>query len=272
MAADTKEEYDMIKTYCGKSCEQCAEKMLGDCQGCTEGTENKKCEECAVAACSKERQHDSCMKCGERQSCVTYHSVMTKHAPMLGRWLTVLFWLIIPSIVASVMTSDSMVSLLPSIEIPGAILSIACALAYGLILLGLSSANEKYKISGILYLVSQAVAIFVLIVGGDATWAVFVSLAVTVIELLSEYNEIMAHSDVLEDIDDDLAVKWYKLWNLNMIMVCALVVGTILIFISAGLGAIVVLIASILAVVIEVLKLVYLYNTAKVFRKISARD
>ena len=84
----------MIKTYCGKSCEQCAQKQFSDCAGCTSDSEKGKSSSCIVASCCEEKQHSSCWQCGSRDSCVNYHSVMTPHAAMLGRYITVLFWLI----------------------------------------------------------------------------------------------------------------------------------------------------------------------------------
>lgn len=247
------------------------EKRLHECEGCSDDNGKKKSIQCVIAQCSGEKQHASCQKCYERKGCIIYHSVMTKEAPMLGRWISVLFWLIVPSLVASVLTSESIVKMLPKVELPGQILSVACAVVYGLILLKLSSAHSKYKIAGICYLSLQIMSVAGYTLKDGSGWYIFLSIVMVIVSLICEYNEIEAHSDVLEDIDDELASKWYGLWIANIVMVAGIIGGTILLFVWEGLGALILIASSICAIVIGVLKLIYLYRTAGVFKKISGK-
>lgn len=261
----------MIKTYCGKTCEQCQDKQLGYCIGCTIDSEKEKgkSNSCNVARCCVEKQHSSCWKCGDRSFCTTYFGVISPYASMLGKWIFILLLLIVPSLVASVMTSDSMVSLIPSIELPGIIVGIVSELIYGLVLLKLATANSSYKMAGILYIVVQIIAIGCYVIEEVSIWSTVLSLVMAVVALISEYCEINAHSAVLTDIDDDLAAKWNCLWYWNIAMITALIIGTLLIFVMAALGVLLVLASVIMSIVIGILKLVYLYRTANMFKSIS---
>lgn len=260
----------MIKTYCGKECEQCMTRRLHECDGCTDENGKKKSEKCVIAQCCEEKQYGTCVSCGKRKKCVTYHYVMTPLASMLGTWISVLFWLIVPSIVATVLTSESVVNIVPEVEVPGTILKVVIAVAYGVILLKMSSAHYRYKLAGISRFILQVISIVVLFIDAGSGWIVAIALIFEVISLFSEYNEIEAHSKVLEDIDDELASSWCWLWYANLAMDAGIVGGLLIAFISPKLGALILLAASICAIVVSVLKLVYLYRTAEVFKKIGA--
>ena len=58
-----------------------------------------------------------------------------RKAPFLGKWLWIIFWLIIPSTIGSLMTQETVVKLLPGLEMPGQLIKAVCTLTYGAILL-----------------------------------------------------------------------------------------------------------------------------------------
>ena len=80
----------------------------------------------------------------------------------------------------------------------------------------------------------------------------------------------MAHSAVLSGVDNELSQKWEVLWKWYI----ALLQGTFgclfVALILPILGAIAALGCSVGSIVVGILKLVYLYRTAKEFREYPA--
>lgn len=259
----------MIKTYCGKTCEQCYKKQLNECVGCTSGKENdEKSSKCIVARCCVENKHSSCWNCGERMSCINYHSVRTEHAPMMARWITVLFWLIIPSFIGSVLSTTSVADIVPSIQIIGVALSAVTAMTYAAILIKMSSANSSYKNAGICRVIVQILSVVSIIIGAESGISVVVSIIMAIAGLIAEYNEISAHSEVLADVSDYLSQKWSVLWYWNIAAIAAIICGLAIMFIIPGLAALLVIGGGIVYIVASVLKLSYLYLMANVFKRI----
>lgn len=263
----------MIKTYCGKTCEQCFKKQVNECIGCTCDSENGKegkgkSNNCIVARCCDEKKHSSCWKCGERELCINYHSVRTEHAPMMARWISVLFWLIIPSVIGSVLTSASVVDTVPKMQIVGMIISITAAVIYAVILMKISSANITYRNAGICRIIVQVLSVISLFWGAESVIYTVISIIVAVVGLIAEYNEMNAHSEVLVDVNDYLTEKWLTLWYWNIAAIAAIICGLVIMFIIPGLAALLVLGGGIIYVVASILKLTYLYLMAKVFKRI----
>ena len=78
-------------------------------------------------------------------------------------------------------------------------------------------------------------------------------------------------AEALDGVDDELAEKWRKLWKWNIGLLGALFCCLFLVLVSGLLGALVLIAVSIAIVVVAVLKLVYLYRTAQVFRRYAAQ-
>ena len=126
----------MTKTYCGKDCEQCAFGRANGCPGCQNGPGGSG--ECELAQCCRSKGHQSCDTCNFMQSCTTLHNReqlpiwrqrrrerreeeqqrIDRNAQLLGKWLWVLFWLIIPSAIGSLMTNDTILTLFPQLDLP----------------------------------------------------------------------------------------------------------------------------------------------------------
>ena len=126
----------MTKTYCGKDCEQCAFGRVNGCPGCQNGPGGSG--ECELAQCCRSKGHQSCDTCNFMQSCTTLHNReqlpiwrqrrrerreeeqqrIDRNAQLLGKWLWVLFWLIIPSAIGSLMTNDTILTLFPQLDLP----------------------------------------------------------------------------------------------------------------------------------------------------------
>ena len=280
----------MSETYCGKSCTECAQTESLNCQGCKAGPGRQFGGDCELAKCIRSKGHESCDTCGFKGNCGTLRSrdsmpdyrlrkieaeeqrkaAIAKRAPVLGKWLWIVFWLIIPSTIASFMTHETIVEYLPGLYLPGQILRAVCSLTYGLILVKLASEEDRYKTAGICALVCgvvSAVVAFISGTGETATWTLIFTLPAAVVSFVGEYNEYMAHSIVLTGVDNELSEKWEKLWKWYIGMFGAMIGSILVMLIIPILGALVMIGAAIGTIVVSILKLVYLYRTAKIFRE-----
>ena len=275
----------MTKTYCGKDCEQCAFGRANGCPGCQNGPGGSG--ECELAQCCRSKGHQSCDTCNFMQSCTTLHNReqlpiwrqrrrerreeeqqrIDRNAQLLGKWLWVLFWLIIPSAIGSLMTNDTILALFPQLEAPGQIINILCSVAYMVILLKISPVERDYRTAGICYLVGVVMATLVLVLI-DAFLAVSIlALPMVIVSIVAEYYEMHAHAAVLHGVDDELAAKWLKLWRWNLYTYGTMIVSLVLMIVIAMLGLLVLMAAMIALIVVSICKLVYLYRTAKLFRE-----
>lgn len=283
----------MAETYCGKTCLECGYKDTLNCLGCKAGPGKQYGGDCELAKCCRDKGHQECATCGFSGNCGTLRSrdrmpeyrrrriedeanrqaAIAKRAPVLGKWLWILFWLFIPSSIASLMTNENVTVLLPRLYIPGLILSAVCSASYGAILLRLTSEEEKYKTAGICSLICGAVNLVIAVISGGAeipTWTLLISIPASIVSFVGEYNEYTAHSIVLTGVDNDLSDKWSALWKWFIGSFCAMLGSLLVIVISPILGLLVTLAAVIALIVVSILKLVYLYRTANAFRAYMA--
>ena len=205
---------------------------------------------------------------------------------LLSKWLSLLFWLIIPDIIAGVLSNGFMEQAVPFIYYFGMAMSIVVDFLYGFFLFKLSSVRNEYKTAGTFNMI-LAVMYFAVLVLPLNMVSVFAS-QISVFGILSYYYEIKAHSSVLAGIDDALSAKWKKLWKWYIIFTVATIVAfgfgvfaAAAIFSSAAYsisaaGLIFALISLVLtgiaivvcAIVLTVLRLIYLYRTAKIFKNL----
>lgn len=191
----------------------------------------------------------------------------SEKAMFLGKWLWVLFWLFIPSIIASAMVNENIASLFPALLVSGQILQTVCQLIYGAILIKVSNWDSRYRISGIIVIAANILSIALeYIFANNAEVLLIMLIPLGIVGLVGEYNEYMAHSDVVEEFDKDISAKWKKLWKWYIGSFGLLVLSIVLVFITAITGLFVMLASAIAIIVVSILKLVYLYRMAKVFR------
>ncbi len=194
---------------------------------------------------------------------------ITESAALLGKWLWILFWLFIPGIIAGLMTNDNIVKYFPSLSLPGEILNALYLAAYGVILLKLLSQDDRYKIAGACKLLGFIWCVIAVIVtfGKQPDIVLWFSVIVAVIELVGEYYEYMAHAAVLRGFDNELSEKWIMLWKWYIGLFLAMIGSILFILVIPVIGLIATIVALIGAVAVSVLKLVYLYRTAYLFRE-----
>ena len=282
----------MAETYCGKSCEECTKKEQLNCPGCKAGPGRQFGGDCELAKCVREKGHETCETCGFKGNCGSLRSrdnmpdyrirkieaermrkeAVAKRAPFLGKWLWMIFWLIIPSTIGSLMANETTAKILPGLFMPGQIINAICSLTYGAILLKLGSEEARYRTAGICALIAGGVSAVVAIITGsaeEAVWTLLFTLPAAVVAMVGEYNEYMGHSAVLSGVDNELSEKWEVLWKWYIGLFLGMFGCIIVMLIAPLLGAIAILGCAIGIIVVGILKLVYLYRTAKIFREYS---
>ena len=280
----------MAETYCGKTCAECTKKEQLNCSGCKVGPGRQFGGDCELSKCVRDKGHETCDTCSFKGNCGTLRSresmpdyrirkieaeeqrkaAIAKRAPVLGKWLWIIFWLVIPSSIGSIMAHETTAKILPGLFIPGQIINAICSLIYGAILLKLGSEEDRYRTAGICALIAGASsALAAMINGGSdgATWILIFTIPAAIVAIVGEYNEYMAHSAVLSGVDNELSEKWEVLWKWYIGLFAGIFGSILLMLIFPVLGAIAVIGATIGTVVVSILKLVYLYRTAKIFRE-----
>lgn len=283
----------MAETYCGKTCAECAKKETLNCSGCKVGPGRQHDGDCELAKCCRAKGHQECTSCGFKGNCGTLRgkdrmpeyrlkrieaekiraAAVAERAPILGKWLWILFWLFIPSAIASVLTNENITALLPGLYIPGLVLSAICSVAYGVILIRLAPQEAHYRVAGICALICSAASVLTACVSGgaeDPAWILLISIPAAIVSLVREYNEFTAHSFVLTGVDNELSEKWSFLWKWYLGTYGALFGSLLVIVISPVLGLLVTIAAAIGLIVVSILKLVYLYRAANIFRSFTA--
>lgn len=284
-----KEDVYMADTYCGKMCDNCNYRERLGCLGCKTGPGRSWQCECPLAKCCRDKGHETCDTCNFNSSCGTLRgradlpeyrlkdlaaenerkALLAQKVPFLGKWLWYLFLLVIPMVLSNIMTNESIASWLPFLYRPGIILSILCTVVYGLILLKLSTENNHYRTSAICCFVTVAlstIASSISVNSPEASWTLIITLPAAIVSLLGEYHEYTGHSEVLAGVNNQLSEKWEKLWKWYVGAFAAMFVSIIIALIIPILALLIMLAALIALLIVSLLKVVYLYQSAKVFR------
>lgn len=279
-----------MEGYCGKNCEVCTWRERTACPGCQAGPGRALSGDCDIAACCREKGHEACATCSYLTGCPRRMGrdrapeerqqradgkrqrrlALDRKAPLLGKWLWVLFWLFIPSEIGGLMSNDTVAAAFPAVGMAGEILGVLCGLACAAILWCMREAGERYGTAAVWQLISAAAAVLLAVVSTrdtDGGLTILVELPVLVVSLLAVYQEFNAHADVLEGADDGLSAAWRKLWKWYIGLLAGMFACVLLVAIAGWLGLLAMLADMIGVIVVSVLKLVYLYRTAKLFRE-----
>ena len=163
---------------------------------------------------------------------------LDRNAPVLAKWLWLLFWLVIPSVFSNILTMDTVAGAFPTAGVVGNVLAFLISLAYGVLLWQLREAAGRYRTAALCYLaggIISGVLLLPAIPEGNWLWWLL-SLPVMVLELCAAYQEFYAHAEVLEELDPELAGKWRLLWKWWIGLLLGLFGCIFLALISAILG------------------------------------
>lgn len=280
----------MTDTYCGKSCDTCTQRAHLQCPGCQMGPGRAHSGECEIALCCHQKGHETCNTCVLRTNCSSFHrreyipeylqrareyesekkAKMAESIPFYAKWLWFLFLLVIPNIISNLMTSDTAQNLFPGLYRPGEILGILTILANALILLKLSTKNEAYRKPAYCNLALMALNFFIIafrihIIEASLT-IVFAILPIG-IALYSYYTEVHAHADVVAGFSKELFENWHNIWKWYLYSLGTSLASILIAVIIPFFGVLTALGASIALFIVNILKLVYLYRTAMLFRE-----
>lgn len=278
----------MSNPYCGKNCESCPQKEQKLCPGCRQGPGRSWSGDCEIAVCCRDKGHETCDTCTNNRYCgkrsrrdgmidrreqkaaeqAAQRAELARKAPFLYKWLSILFWLVIPATVASLLGMEAMADAAPGVYLVGKYLTVVCSVAYGLVLLRLAKENRTYQTAGVLRLVAAAASLLLVLLP-VANWTVIISLPAAVAGLVAAYHEYMAHAGVLRGVDDDRAEKWRLLWKWRLALLIAPFASIVVILIFQLLGVLVLVAALIGNLVIGIVELYYLWQTKQAFRDYS---
>ena len=183
------------------------------------------------------------------------------------KWFRFLFWLVIPNIIASILTIDSFQETAPGIYLLGGILAAVSTLAYGIVLQHLRDANAKYFTAGCCKIVVGGLSLLKVLVLNEIPFLnVGATLISAVVSVCAVHEEYTAHSEALRGVDDDLADKWLILWKAYIILLACTLGSIVLALFAPGLGVLALLGGSIGLTIVGIIELVCLYSSAKALR------
>lgn len=277
----------MIETYCGKSCTGCTNRINGKCPGCQTGPGHQRSSACEIAQCCRTKALDGCHNCGRNGTCNKFKAkdsgtdnrlnryadekyerdLLLVQVPIMAHWLKILFWLIIPSALAGLMTYDAVVEIFPFLYGPGVVLNALSKVCYGYILMRLASECSEYRTAGICLLVAGAVDFLItssLPVGSH--WSLLLTVLTSFIAFVGEYNEMAAHDFMLINVDFAQSEKWTKLRKWYTAVFMASMFSLLLAMIIPTVGAVLALITAAGMLVMTGLKSFCLYRSANIFK------
>lgn len=285
----------MAETYCGKNCSECAEYQNSLCPGCRQGPGSWLGNDCDIAQCARDKGCATCLGCDSQKTCILCAgaSVMPERRKQrsaakeagqalrrqrkdVGKWLWIYFWMLIPSLISSFMTNNTIVQVLPGLKFPGEILDTLVGIAECVLLFLLSKEEQNYGYAAWIRAVLVVIGVAMLPVPDDflAGYRLLSALVLIVTMALgaaSIYYECEANQTVLNGVDDALAEKWQKLWKRYWVVLVVLLAGTLVAMMqsvfTAVVGLLAVLAASIGTIVVSIQRLIYLYKTAALFRE-----
>ena len=193
-------------------------------------------------------------------------------AALAGR-LKVLFWLVVPGTIAGFLSDEALSAHWPDLASLGEILGILCSVVYGLLLLSLARVNGGYRAAGVCTLFVAVAGIIIQSLGGgdprnvERGIALILTLLAGVAALVGEYTECTSHAEVLEPVDMALSKRWRRLMKWYVGLFLGTFAGILVALFSQWLGLLVMTAATVGSLVVAILKLVYLWRTARTFRE-----
>lgn len=281
-----------MESCCGKDCLSCAQGPELGCAGCREGMGRPFTGPCEIAACCRERGHDFCATCTYINGCPRWagreevpererrrqaeerarRERLAEQAPVLGKWLWWMFWLVVPRELASLMTMDRVVEILPGLDLAGALLTVLCGLACGWFLWKLGPVLRDYRTAALCQFVNVAASVAAQALGLRDAVALLPALGLIGLGMFRDYKVYHAHAQVLTGVDDALAEKWRRLWKYLIWILWGMGGALLLMIVSPLLGLLALVAATVALVAVAVTEMVYLWRTAKVFRGFCAPD
>lgn len=193
-----------------------------------------------------------------------------EHAMLLGKYLPILFWIIIATAAVGLVTNRTG-------GVLNAVKLLVQSVATGWVMLKLSRVHDGYRLAGILDIAGGVIGFITELLPADGNAVgllILVLIPSLVLSFVAMYQEYNAHADVMEDTDAEFADKWRTLWKWTVGLLIGLVPGLVLVAVAGMFGLLVLLMDVIGLVVTAVLYAVYLWRMAKRFQteELSAKE
>lgn len=275
-----------MESVCGKSCESCAWKDQLNCAGCREGMGRPFSGPCDIAACCREKGHEGCETCTYCALCSrrarrddiprqelqrrdgeeAKQRRLAEIAPLMAKWTWLMFWLVVPSELAGLLTVDFVTQAFPAAEAVGTALQFLCGLACALFLWKLTPVLRSYRTAALCQLVVVLMNLLLPIIPEASGLMVLLGIASLLPGLYGDYAEFHAHAEAVEPLDAELAAQWRKLWKLLLFSLGSLLLFLVSLFMGPFVAMFVGLAALALAIYYAVMRMVCLWRTARRFR------
>jgi uncharacterized RDD family membrane protein YckC len=92
-------------------------------------------------------------------------------------------------------------------------------------------------------------------------------LAGSVLSLCGQYHEMMTHKTILLEVNESLAQRWTGLWTWTMRCLIVMMISIPVMILAVAVGGMLSLVGSMGMLVISVVKIVTLYQSAMAFKK-----
>ena len=198
-----------------------------------------------------------------------YSEAIVSRAPLMAKWLWVMFWANIAHIIINFIKIESSV-VYTAIQ---NILIAICSLVICLSLFKMRDEDERYGRAALFQLIPLVINLIPTLVIDSYDTMVWISALVALVSaaltLLAIYYEYHAHSCIVGGLDCELGDRWQKLWVWQVIGIAGTIVALLLTILAAGLGVVLVLIVAIYVLVIQIIYLVTLYRSAKAYRAVA---
>nr|WP_325211204.1 DUF3795 domain-containing protein [uncultured Oscillibacter sp.] len=276
-----------MENICGKSCESCVWKDQLNCAGCREDMGRPFSGPCGIAACCREKGHEACDTCTYFSLCsrragrddvprqelqrrdgeAARQRRLAETAPLMGKWVWLMFWLVVPLELAGLLTVDLVTQAFPAAETVGTALKFLCGLAYALFLWKLTPVLREYRTAALCQAVITLMDLVLLFIPEESGLIILLGIPSLVVSFYGSYVEFHSHAQAVEPLDADLAAGWRKLWKLLLLSLGSMFLLFLAIFMGPFIALLVMLAAVGLAIYYAVTRMVYLWRTARRFRE-----
>ena len=201
---------------------------------------------------------------------VAWQEMMERKAAFFGKWMWILFLMIIPNAIHAIMTLDFVIEMFPQMDSLGRLFGLGCSIAGGFILIKMSEKESQYQIAGIFMIITNVINTMIELFEVSDGWTLFILLPTMVLGLIATYNEYMAHASVMSGIDDTMSKKWSALWTWYVRMLLCFGGSIVLMLMIPLVGVVALLGATVGIVVVSIARMVYLYRSANICQGYSA--
>lgn len=278
----------MKKTYCGKDCDNCTVKQEMNCPGCKDGMGYTFNHHCDIVNCCREKNLSSCSDCMSHDICcrrldeqeampqtlLRLHNAslqdeahMLDSAQFFGKWLSCLFWVLIATLLLSNLSIPVLQERAPVLYWGFTIACLVFSVCEVFIFFKMSARKSDFRSVGICYIAASILTV-VQALGFNNILINIVALAIS---LFASYQLYTTFSELMYPFDHTLSENWGKLWKYYSLSLKIFFVGLVVSFLFPILIFVVLFAFLAVMIVWDVLKYVYLYRSATVFKNYVER-